>query len=182
MTTLPPSQCRKSRKSGALTYRNPSGHLGLSRDTFTFYRVYFPEVKRRGRDDHSPPSNAEVKNKWSHTFSPPYAFMAWTGTLLFYDSLKIKEENFPARQRTGTSPGGTSVPAAVNEVSIVLDPPHVSCPEVPLWWYTKRSDYKRKALQEEYDRDRNANTKNVRQYICHADTPHLTTPMEQSPS
>jgi hypothetical protein len=25
-----------SRKSGALTYRNPLGHFGLSRDTFTF--------------------------------------------------------------------------------------------------------------------------------------------------
>jgi hypothetical protein len=36
VTTLPPSLCRKSRKSGALTYRNPLGHLGLSRDTFTF--------------------------------------------------------------------------------------------------------------------------------------------------
>jgi hypothetical protein len=34
VTTFPPSQCRKSRKSGALTYRNPLGHLGLSRDTF----------------------------------------------------------------------------------------------------------------------------------------------------
>jgi hypothetical protein len=27
---------RKSRKSGALIYRNPLGHLSLSRDTFTF--------------------------------------------------------------------------------------------------------------------------------------------------
>ena len=27
---------KQSRKSGALTYRNPLGHLGLSRDTFTF--------------------------------------------------------------------------------------------------------------------------------------------------
>ena len=33
LTTLPPSQCRKWRKSGALTYRNTLRHLGLSRDT-----------------------------------------------------------------------------------------------------------------------------------------------------
>ena len=31
VTTLPPSMCRKSRKSGALTYRKPLGPLGLSR-------------------------------------------------------------------------------------------------------------------------------------------------------
>jgi hypothetical protein len=36
VTTLPPSYCWKSRKSGALTYRNLLDHLGLSRDTFTF--------------------------------------------------------------------------------------------------------------------------------------------------
>jgi hypothetical protein len=34
---LPSSLCRKSRQSGALTYWNPLGHLGLSRDTFTFF-------------------------------------------------------------------------------------------------------------------------------------------------
>jgi hypothetical protein len=27
--------------------------------------------------DHSPPSSAEVKNVWSYTFIPQYAFMAW---------------------------------------------------------------------------------------------------------
>jgi hypothetical protein len=27
--------------------------------------------------DHSPPSNAEVKNAWSYTSTPQYAFMAW---------------------------------------------------------------------------------------------------------
>jgi hypothetical protein len=36
-----------------------------------------PEVKRPGRKaDHSPPSNAEVKNTWIYTSTPPYAFMA----------------------------------------------------------------------------------------------------------
>jgi hypothetical protein len=32
----------------------------------------FPGVKRPGREtDHSPPSNAEVKNAWSYTFAAP---------------------------------------------------------------------------------------------------------------
>jgi hypothetical protein len=35
-------------------------------------------VKRPWReDDHSPPSSAEVKNAWSYTFIPQYAFMVW---------------------------------------------------------------------------------------------------------
>jgi hypothetical protein len=35
-------------------------------------------VKRPGREaDHSPPSSAEVKNAWSYTSTPQYAFMAW---------------------------------------------------------------------------------------------------------
>jgi hypothetical protein len=34
-------------------------------------------VKRPGREaDHSPPSSAEVKNAWSYTSAPQYAFMA----------------------------------------------------------------------------------------------------------
>jgi hypothetical protein len=27
--------------------------------------------------DHSPPSSADVKNAWSYTSTPQYAFMAW---------------------------------------------------------------------------------------------------------
>jgi hypothetical protein len=35
-------------------------------------------VKWPGREvDHSPPSSAEVKNAWSYTSTPQYAFMAW---------------------------------------------------------------------------------------------------------
>jgi hypothetical protein len=35
-------------------------------------------VKRPGREaDHSPPSSADVKNAWSYTSPPQYAFMAW---------------------------------------------------------------------------------------------------------
>jgi hypothetical protein len=35
-------------------------------------------VKRPGREtDHSPPSSAEVKNEWSYTSTPQYAFMTW---------------------------------------------------------------------------------------------------------
>jgi len=42
------------------------------------YQGLFPRDKRRGREaDHSPPSSAEVKNAWSYTPTPQYAFMAW---------------------------------------------------------------------------------------------------------
>jgi hypothetical protein len=35
-------------------------------------------IKRPGREaDHSPLSSAEVKNAWSYTSTPQYAFMAW---------------------------------------------------------------------------------------------------------
>jgi len=38
----------------------------------------YPSGKAEGREaDHSPPSNAEVKNVWSCTFTPQFAFMAW---------------------------------------------------------------------------------------------------------
>jgi hypothetical protein len=38
----------------------------------------FLGVKLLGHEaDHSCPSNAEVKNAWSYTSTPPYAFMAW---------------------------------------------------------------------------------------------------------
>jgi hypothetical protein len=38
----------------------------------------FPGVKRpRREDDQSTPSSAEVKNVWSYTSIPQYAFMAW---------------------------------------------------------------------------------------------------------
>jgi hypothetical protein len=37
----------------------------------------FPGVKWPGREaDHSPPTNAAVKNTWIHTSTPPYVFMA----------------------------------------------------------------------------------------------------------
>jgi hypothetical protein len=35
-------------------------------------------IKPPGREaDHSPPSSAEVKNAWSYTSIPQYAFMVW---------------------------------------------------------------------------------------------------------
>jgi hypothetical protein len=37
-----------------------------------------PDVKWPGHQpDHTPPSSAEVKNVWSHTFIPTYVFVAW---------------------------------------------------------------------------------------------------------
>jgi hypothetical protein len=41
-------------------------------------RGSFPGLKRPRREaDHSPPYSAEVKNEWSYTSTPQYAFMAW---------------------------------------------------------------------------------------------------------
>jgi hypothetical protein len=35
-------------------------------------------VKQLGREaDHTAPSSAEIKNAWSYTSTPQYAFMAW---------------------------------------------------------------------------------------------------------
>jgi hypothetical protein len=51
-------------------------------------------VKLLGRQaDHSPPSSAAVKNEWSYTPLPQYAFMAWCsvkaqGQLYLYHILK----------------------------------------------------------------------------------------------
>jgi hypothetical protein len=39
---------------------------------FNEYQCYFPGMKRPGRDvDHSLPPNAEVKNDWNYTSTPP---------------------------------------------------------------------------------------------------------------
>jgi len=50
---------------------------------------WVPGLKRSGGDIyHSPPSSVEVMKVWSHTFTPLYAFMSWTGkTLPLPDSL-----------------------------------------------------------------------------------------------
>jgi hypothetical protein len=48
-------------------------------------------VKLPGREiDHSLPSSAEVKNEWSYTSTPQYAFMAWC-------SIKARVENIWSR-------------------------------------------------------------------------------------
>jgi hypothetical protein len=40
-------------------------------------------VKRPEREvDHIVSSNAEIKNEWSYTYSPLYAFTAWAGSPL----------------------------------------------------------------------------------------------------
>jgi hypothetical protein len=40
--------------------------------------ILIPEVKWLGHEaDHLPPSSSEIKNVWSYTSTPQYAFMAW---------------------------------------------------------------------------------------------------------
>jgi len=45
------------------------------------YRVYHQGLKQAEREaDHSPPSNAKIKNKGSYTTTPPQTIMMCTGT------------------------------------------------------------------------------------------------------
>jgi hypothetical protein len=52
-------------------------------------------VKRPGREaDHSSPSSAKVKNEWSYTSTPQYAFMAWClaqGQLYLFTFYQLQE-------------------------------------------------------------------------------------------
>jgi len=56
-----------------------SGGSGANPASYSGYREPFPQgVKRPGHEaDHLSPSSAEVKNAWSYTSHPPYAYMAW---------------------------------------------------------------------------------------------------------
>ena len=46
-----------------------------------------PEVKQtRSKGSHSGPSGAEVKSNWRYIATPPYAFMACTGTTVAFVS------------------------------------------------------------------------------------------------
>jgi hypothetical protein len=65
------------------------------------FRAVSLGVKRPGREaDHSPPSSAEVKDVWSYTSTPLYAFMAWcsvkrsTGTTLHTPSTQMPQQHF----------------------------------------------------------------------------------------
>ena len=59
------------------TSRPTLGHTHL---LFNRYRGYFKEVKQPRREvDPSPPSRAEVQNKWSHLSIPTYVFMPCIG-------------------------------------------------------------------------------------------------------
>jgi len=51
--------------------------LGSSKPTIQWVTGFFPRTKRPGSEgNHSTPSCAELMNEWSHTSTPPYAFMA----------------------------------------------------------------------------------------------------------
>jgi hypothetical protein len=45
------------------------------------------KVGQEREADCLPPSSAQVKNVWNHTSTFPYAFMAWSGASLGYESV-----------------------------------------------------------------------------------------------
>jgi len=54
----------------------------------------FPEIQRTRREaDNVLPSSAEVKKYWSFTWTSPYVFMEWAGTILFYFNCSYKSHN-----------------------------------------------------------------------------------------
>jgi hypothetical protein len=55
---------------------------GQSSLIFNWYRGSFAWVKRSDAWSWSLASSAEVRNEWSCTSTPSYAFMTWTGTTL----------------------------------------------------------------------------------------------------
>jgi len=48
-----------------------------STDSNFFVKKYIRSYFQGHEADHSPPSNAGVKNAWRYTSTPQYAFMAW---------------------------------------------------------------------------------------------------------
>lgn len=49
-----------------------------------------------GEDDHSLPSNAEVKNEWSYNSTPPPHTLSWLGQgQIFPTSVMLERQNTP---------------------------------------------------------------------------------------
>jgi hypothetical protein len=77
-------------------------------------------VKRPGREDHSPPSSAEVKNARSYTFTPQYTFMASCsvkaqGQLYFTLTYLTSNSNIIHK--------GKDIPTSLLTVSVVCSSP-----------------------------------------------------------
>jgi hypothetical protein len=53
-----------------------------------------PVIRRPGRKaDYSPPYLAEVKNEWSSTYTPTYAFMTFTACLMHLTLCMLSDRN-----------------------------------------------------------------------------------------
>jgi len=75
--------CEQLVGAGARYFSILSVEAGLVPVQPTAYSVPSLVVKRPDhKDNHSPPSTARIKNKWSYFFAPPYTFSAFTGTPL----------------------------------------------------------------------------------------------------
>ena len=78
----------ESRRRQEIFHLSKSSRMALGpgkSPTQWIHTVSFPEERRPVREaDHPPPSRAKVKNEWSYTSSPPYAFIVWTRYIYFY--------------------------------------------------------------------------------------------------
>jgi len=65
--------------------------LGLTQSSIHWVTVSLSlGVKRPGRRaEHSLPSNTEVKNEWSYTSTPQYAYMAWCSSVKAQEHLTL---------------------------------------------------------------------------------------------
>jgi hypothetical protein len=75
----PGFDCRQGQKKKVSTPHRPDRFWDPLRSPIQFVpRTIFLGVKRPRREaDHSPPTIAEVKNKWISTSTPPYVYMVW---------------------------------------------------------------------------------------------------------
>jgi hypothetical protein len=109
---------------------------------FIWHHISFPKVKRPGGGgdvNHSRPSSAEVRNKWSCTSASLYVLILLTGTTLpspvCYANFPLDDSTFPQRPtwNTPANPCSHLSRRASGEVSECHLPPTITVAEAYLW-------------------------------------------------
>jgi hypothetical protein len=89
-------------------------------------------VKRlESEDDHSPPSSAEVKDAWSYTCTPQYAFMVWCSVkaqgqlyLYIYPSVHLQRKGKPRKDSSHNTETGPSLKLGTSVIEVRTLPLH----------------------------------------------------------